>query len=123
MLIVLLFGILSVNIETAYGQLLIQDKDTCICYTDNQDKRALECLQNKSKRDSLLKNCNLRVENVLSRLSESKGREIILNKNISELNKTILKERKRLKFSLSLNKYGLPISLGGGILIGLIINK
>ena len=71
----------------------------------------------------MLKNCNLRVENVLSRLSESKGREIILNKNISELNKTILKERKRLKFSLSLNKYGLPISLGGGILIGLIINK
>jgi hypothetical protein len=40
----ILFALLIVLGETAYGQSTIED--SCICYTDAQDIRCLECLMN-----------------------------------------------------------------------------
>lgn len=75
------------------------------------------------KRDSLLINSQFKLENAILRLREIKGREIVLNENIFQLNKSLANERKRLKFSLSLNKYGIPIALGGGLLVGMVLSK
>lgn len=50
--IALLFLMLIGSTEIVYGQQLTQD--SCICYTDTQDKRCLECLVNKPKQDSII---------------------------------------------------------------------
>jgi hypothetical protein len=109
------------NIEIVLGQVLIHPDCKGIHYTDNQDKRCLECLVNKPKRDSLLINSKFKIDNLQLQISEFKEQKIILNESISDLNKGWSKDKKRLKFSLNLNKYGIPIALGGGLLIGILI--
>lgn len=51
--IALLFTILTGNIETVYGN-HSTPPDSCICYTDIQDIRCLECLINAPKKDSII---------------------------------------------------------------------
>ena len=47
--IVLLFGTVTVNIETAYGQC-----DSLIIYSDEMDKACIECWTNSPRKDSII---------------------------------------------------------------------
>jgi len=117
--IALLFGTLIVDIEIASGQSIIQD--SCICYTDNQDKRANECLVNQIKKDTIIKNHQREIKHFEIQISEFESQKQINEQRVKELGETLSKTKKRLNFSLTLNKYGIPIALGGGFVIGLII--
>ena len=102
LLIVLLFGILIGNTEIAYGQSSIHDRDSCICYTDNQDKRALECLINSPKKDSLISNLSLQLFN--------------FRKIDNKISLNLVRSRKMTKASL----LG---GLGIGLVCGILLSK
>jgi len=61
--IVLLFIIVVGRIEIVLGQPSLTNTDSCICYTDAMDKKALECLVNAPKKDSLISNYGLQILN------------------------------------------------------------
>lgn len=54
---------LTVLGETVSGQPSTPN-DTCICYTDKQDKRCLECLINEPKKDQQINNLQERLYNM-----------------------------------------------------------
>ncbi len=112
---------LTVNTETVFGQLLIPD--SCICYTDNQDKRANECLINRPKDKKLINNLELEKRQLKFQIVVYKHQKKINEDNIQDLSVTLTKTKKRLNTSISLNKYGIPLSLGAGFIIGIIIAK
>lgn len=121
--IVLIFGLLIGKQEIVLGQSTIQDSTDCICYTDNQDKRATECLKHALSRDSLLTNALIRL-NGFKELS-SKNDSIIFENNKRLLKVT--KERNiaysKLKMSVRLTKIGLPVSFGFGFIVAYMIIK
>lgn len=55
--ILLLSLILSAVTETACAQLSIPVDTTCICYTDSQDARCIECMVNRPKIEANLSTC------------------------------------------------------------------
>lgn len=55
--ILLLSLILSAGTETACAQLSIPVDTTCICYTDSQDARCIECMVNRPKIEANLSTC------------------------------------------------------------------
>lgn len=105
--------------ETAYGQSSIPD--SCICYTENQDKRCLECLINQPKKNQLIKNKELEIEQLEIEISEYKKQKLINEERVKELGENLSKTKKRLNFSLKLNKFGIPIALGSGFIVGMIL--
>ena len=122
-LIVLWCGMLISGQGTLFGQPLIHDNDSCICYTINQDKRCLECLINQPKKleqISLLKSDTLLLR---GKISEFKAQNEYLLGDISELKESLLNSEKKRKFGLNLNKYGLPISFGLGIVVTVVLIK
>ncbi|MDD3875397.1 MAG: hypothetical protein PHT69_02135 [Bacteroidales bacterium] len=64
---------------------LAQTPDSCICYTDDMDKAALECLVNSPKKDSLIQNLSLQLYNTNQ-----------INQNLSTINIDLENESKRL---------------------------
>lgn len=56
----LLLVVLLVFSETVLGQKYFSD--TCICYTDNMDKKCIECMVNSLKRQELIDVYALEVE-------------------------------------------------------------
>ena len=123
LLIVLLFGILIGNTEIAYGQSSIHDRDSCICYTDNQDKRALECLINSPKKDSLISNLSLQLFNF--RKIDENLRTLIVDKDIQivEKDKNINKISLNLVRSRKMTKASLLGGLGIGLVCGILLSK
>lgn len=61
--IVLLFTIVVGSTEIVLGQSSLPTDTNCICYTDEMDKRCLECLINSPKKDSLISNYSLQINN------------------------------------------------------------
>lgn len=55
--ILLLSLILSAVTETVYAQLSTPVDTTCICYTDSQDARCIECMVNRPKIEANLSTC------------------------------------------------------------------
>jgi len=100
--IALLFTILTGLIATVYGQPLIPD--SCICYTDLQDMRCLECLINTPKKDSII------IEQ--TRFIEYQG--TIITENAIQLKELERKKKRNLKI-------GLGIGGTGGFLIGIFL--
>lgn len=111
------------NIEIALGQVSTHPDCKAIHYTDNQDKRCLECLINRSKRDSLHQIALLNIEHYKSIVSEYETQKSLLMTSNIELGRKLGISNKKLKFSLSLNKFGIPITLGCGVLVGILIAK
>lgn len=95
----LLFGVLIGAQGIVFGQSSIQD--SCICYTDKQDKRCLECLINAPKKDSII---NLQNEHIS-----------ILNKKLNKSYREILDRQEKLKRTRVLG----PI-IGGSIVGGIV---
>jgi len=117
--IVLLFGSLTVGITILSGQSLTQD--SCICYTETQDKRANECLYNKPKRDLLLKNALTQIS-TLDSLSQVDNQIISeKDKRLTELTKSLKTTNLKLKISKRLTFYGVPISFGVGIITSVLL--
>jgi len=120
-LIVLTFGLLIGSTEIALGQSTILDNDSCICYTDNQDKRATECLKNASSRDSLLTNSLIRIKG-FKELSIKNDKIILENQErLSEVTKQLNKANLKLKISKRLTNIGLPIAFCGGAALILLL--
>ena len=117
--IVLICGLLFGSTGIVYGQSLTLDNDSCICYTDNQDKRALECLINKSERDSLLQNQALQILNYKSVLDKDSKIITLNNEMIKKQKNTIKMIAIKLKISKTMTLVGAPIALLGGIFIGM----
>ena len=121
--IALLFGILTGSIETLLGQSTTLDNCTGIHYTDNQDKRCNECLVNQLTKDSVMidlkhemnyyKSLSARDENIIA-LNNAK----ILRVE-KELNKTNLK----LKISKKMTVIGVPVAVGVGFFVGILVVK
>jgi len=83
----------------------------------------LECLINQPKKleqISLLKSDTLLLR---GKISEFKAQNEYLLGDISELKESLLNSEKKRKFGLNLNKYGLPISFGLGIVVTVVLIK
>jgi len=121
--IVLLFMIVAGRTETVYGQSFLTDNDSCICYTDEMDKKALECLINSSKKDSLISNLSLQIFN-FKKIEENQS-SLIKDKDIQiiEKDKNIEKIFLHLKRSRNTTKVGLVGGLGVGLICGILLSK
>ncbi len=110
-----MFGVLILTNLTVLGQSTTLKSDSLIPYTPTQDKRCLECLINKAKKDSLISNLHqiiyiaeLEMKAKTSQndiLSESNA---LLQQNNTKLSQKLFKSRKWLKINLSLG-FGLGI--------------
>ena len=114
--IVLLFGVLVFNTEILCGQSLTPNNCTGIHYTENQDKRCLECLINTTKKDSLIQNYALEIFNY---------REITVKQNliILDLDFGLNNEREKssnLELKLGRSRRNLKIGIGVGFVSGVI---
>ena len=94
------------NTEILYGQSSLTKKDSCICYTDTMDKKALECLINSPKKDSLISNYGLQIYNFKSVTANQSIMITDLEKvnqekdeNIVKLNLHLLRSRRLVKIS------------------------
>jgi hypothetical protein len=102
--------------ETAYGQSSLPIDTNCICYTDAMDKKALECLVNAPKKDSLISNYSLQIANFKS---------IVINQGIlvssleaDNLSKT--EENQKLNLHLERSKRTTKIFGVGGVCVGFV---
>lgn len=94
--------------------LFAQIPDSCICYTDEMDKIALECLVNKAKKDSIITNLTLQIINF---------KEVIQNDNTIKTdlrtNNEVLKaENHQLNLKLTKAKKNMPYFAVGGFAVG-----
>ena len=105
------------NIEIAYGQQLIHTDCKGIHYTDNQDKRALECLINTPKKDSLIDNLSLQIINFKEITSTIESKSSSFETHYNEEKEIAKKLQADLKRSRSWNSK----LLIGGPLVGLFI--
>ena len=117
------FGMLIGLSVTAYGQFSIHPDCKGLHYTDRQDKNCLACLINQPKKDSLLQLQELQI--MMFKDVSIKNEAIITenNKRLTEVTKQRDKANKQLKASVRLTKYGIPISFGVGIIIGILVIK
>lgn len=109
--------------STVLGQWLIHPDCEGIHYTLNQDRRANECLINKPKKEEQIK--ILQSDNFIyiSEISQYKAQKDYLGVSLSKEENSHNKTKKKLKFSMNLNKYGIPISFGLGIAVTLYLLK
>lgn len=109
--------------ETVYGQFLIQDNDSCICYTTNQDKRALECLKTSISKDSLLQNQKLQILNYKSAVATDKEIISLNNAMIDDQKKSIKSLNLKLKVSKKLTIIGVPTAIVAGFIASTLLSK
>ncbi len=107
--------------ETVLGQSLIHPDCEGIHYTDEQDKRCLECLINTVKKDSLNQNLQLQILNFKEVVRNDRELKLMLNNKVSVLEKDLNITRTKLKISKRLTMFGVPIALGGGFLIAVLL--
>lgn len=102
--------------EIAFGQSSLIKKDSCICYTDNMDKKALECLINNPKKDSLISNYGLQIVNFRSVVTKQEVMIVDLEKVGLEKDEKIVKLNLHLSRSRRLVKLTGLAGVGVGIL-------
>lgn len=103
------------NLEIVSGQNCLNN-DTLIHYTDDMDKKALECLINAPKKDSLISNYSLQIFNLKS---ISIKKDVILNDN----NQTISKledENHKINLHLVRAKRNIKVFGVGGLVVGVV---
>lgn len=105
--------------ETVYGQFSTLNKDSCICYTTNQDKRALECLKTSTDKDSLIANSLVRINGYKSVLDKNSKIISLNNDMIKDQGKRIKLLNVKLKISKRLAFVGTPLALIGGLFVGM----
>ena len=76
--------------------LMAQAPDSCICYTDEMDKKALECLVNAPKKDSLIQNLSLQLHNS----NKIAGNLTVINNDILKQNNDLIKENNEINLHL-----------------------
>lgn len=113
--IALLFIIVAGHTETAYGQNCL-DNDSLIHYTDEMDKKCLECLVNKPKKDSLISNLSLQILNFKTII----GNHETITKDLEDQNEKQGEEIHSLSLSLSRQKRLVKIGVLGGVGVGLV---
>lgn len=113
--IVLLFTIVVGRTEIAYGQNCL-DNDSLIHYTDEMDKKCLECLVNSPRKDSLISNHSLQILNFQKIV---KNQDVILADN--EVTITNLTEENQ-KINLKLDRANRNTKLFGvgGLVVGIV---
>lgn len=119
--IVLLFTVVVGRTETACAQSSLND--SCICYTDDMDKKCLECLVNKPRKDSLIYNYSLQIINFKTVVANNKTIIADLENKSLEDNKKIQKQSLALKRTRRMVKIGFFGGLAGGLIGGLLLSN
>jgi len=114
--IVLLFIIAVGHTEIAYGQPSLTDNDSCICYTDEMDKKALECLINTPKKDSLISNYSLQILNFKQIMS---NQDVVLQDNVETISKQE-DELQKINLYLVRAKRNTKVFGVGGLVVGVV---
>ena len=119
-LIVLLITILTIK-STAFTQNF--SNDSIKCFTYDQVRKITKSIKQGQLCDSISHNQELQIIN-FKELS-IKNDSIILenNKRLLEVTKTLNTTKLKLKISKRLTFLGVPIALGGGLLLGVILSK
>ena len=119
---VALFITIAALTGTAYAQRCL-DNDSLIHYTDKMDKKALTCLVNAPKKDSLIVNLGLKID-LLRYMTVNREEVIDLNNiKITGLEKDVKIKDKKIAFLTKLTIYGLPVGFGVGFLAGAVLLK
>jgi len=106
--------------ETVLGQPSLT-KDTCICYTDAMDIKAITCLINAPKKDSLINNYSLQIINFKEVISKQEAQHILSTKEVDRLSKELNTTKLKLKVSKKLSTIGIPAAVIIGIFTGILI--
>lgn len=110
---------LIVSTGTAYAQSLIPPDCKGIFYTDDQDKRCLECLLNFSERDSLTLRLLINDMECDSIVGYSNEQKSIMAGQLKGKKKQLNRANLKLSVLRPLVRYGIPVSVLAGILIGM----
>ena len=107
---------------TASGMQLTLN-DSCICYTDKQDKNCLECLINRPKKDSIIQIQALQIINFKDVVRNDIEQKALLMTQAEELKKSLNIANQKVDFWRKLSKYGLPVGIIGGAFVGYSLAK
>ena len=110
---------LLMSSSIVYSQTTLTDSLKCFSYS--QAKQIMKDLKRGEICDSISQNQELQIINFKSILSKSNEQINLLQTNNDELNKSLLNANRRLKMSVSLTKYGIPIGIGAGFIVGILI--
>lgn len=108
--------IVVASTEIVSAQSSLTKKDSCICYTDAMDKKALECLINSPKKDSLISNYGLQIHNFKSVTANQSIMITDLENTNREKDENIVK----LNLHLSRSRRLVKISGGVGFAVGVV---
>lgn len=94
--------------------LLAQNPDSCICYTDEMDKIALECLVNKAKKDSIITNQLLQIIN----FKQIVQNDAVIKADLRLSNETLTAENHKINLKLTRAKKNMPYIAVGSFTLG-----
>lgn len=106
--------IILLILSTSSFLLVAQNPDSCICYTDEMDKIALECLVNKAKKDSIITNQQLQIIN----FKEVINNDSVIKTDLRTGNEVLKAENHQLNLKLTRAKKNRPYFAVGGFTIG-----
>lgn len=117
--ILLLIIILSLN-STASSQIILNDSLTC--FNEVQLKKIVKDLKKVEVQDSIIQTQQLQIINFKEVLTVDNKIIAENDKRLSELTKELNRTNLKLNISKKLTFFGVPIALGSGFILGILIN-
>ena len=116
----LLITILSLN-SIAFSQIILNDSLTC--FKEAELKKIVKDLKKVGVQDSIIQTQELQIINYKEVLKVDKQIISEKDKRLTELTKSLKTTNLKLKISKRLTFYGVPISLGAGIFLGILVSN
>jgi len=92
-----------------------------ICFSQEQAKKIMKDLKLLDICDSITQNQQLQISNFKDVLEKDSILLQLKDERMRELQKTLSINEKKLKVSVALNKWGIPISFGAGAVLILLL--
>ena len=106
---------------TAFTQ--TSSNDSIKCFTYEQVRKITKKIKDVNLCDSIVQNQELQIINFKEVLKKDDAIIIETNKRLLDVTKTLNTTKLKLKISKRLTFFGVPIALGGGLLLGVLMSK
>jgi len=92
-----------------------------ICFSQDQAKKIMKDLKRLDYCDSITQNQQLQISNFKDVINKDSILLQLKDERMAELQKSLSINEKKLKLSVALNKFGIPISFGVGAVLILLL--